>query len=112
VTGTGPSTHDPPSAEAVFEPVDTALTDPLPVARGTAPGAGALTLHLAERVSPRGRVYAVDVHTVHHDLDIEHDIQELVEGPGFSFPQCKDSLAVPISHVATKEKFPETVRRR
>ncbi len=65
---TGPSTDDPRSAEAVFEPVDAALTDPLPVAPGATvadigPGAGTLTLRLAERVGPSGRVYAVDVDT-------------------------------------------------
>ncbi|MHA6628693.1 class I SAM-dependent methyltransferase [Pseudonocardia sichuanensis] len=63
---TGPSTDDPLAAEAVFAPVDAALTDPLPVSPGAAvadigPGAGTVTLHLAERVGADGRVYAVDV---------------------------------------------------
>jgi SAM-dependent methyltransferase len=60
---TGPSTADPAAAEAVFEPVEWALVDPLPVGDVVAdigPGAGTMTVRLAERVAPTGRVYAVD----------------------------------------------------
>jgi predicted methyltransferase len=60
---TGPSTADPAAAEAVFEPVERALVDPLPVGdvvAGIGPGAGTMTVRLAERVAPTGRVYAVD----------------------------------------------------
>lgn len=91
--GTGTSTDDPVAAEAVFEQTELALVDPLPVGAVVAdvgPGAGTMTVRLAERVGPGGRVYAVDndeamlalvraraeeaglgdrVRTVTHDLD-------------------------------------------
>ncbi|MFC0111659.1 class I SAM-dependent methyltransferase [Kibdelosporangium aridum] len=60
---TGPSTGDPAAAEAMFAPAERALVDPLPVRDAVAdigPGAGTMTVRLAERVGPTGRVYAVD----------------------------------------------------
>jgi len=43
---------------------------------------------------------------------IEHDIKELIPGAEFSFPECKDSRGKPRRHVADKETYPDTVRRR
>lgn len=43
---------------------------------------------------------------------IEHDIKELIPGAVFSFPACKDSKGKPRFHVADKENYPETKRRR
>lgn len=43
---------------------------------------------------------------------IEHDILELANGAEFSFPQCTDSRGKPRRHVADKEHYPNTKRRR
>lgn len=43
---------------------------------------------------------------------VEHDILEVIDGAAFSFPQCVDSKKKPRIHVATKENYPETKRRR
>lgn len=43
---------------------------------------------------------------------VEHDIKELITGATFSFPQCKNTKGVPRIHVADKETYPKTVRRR
>ncbi|MCM3846832.1 hypothetical protein ND486_11590 [Pseudonocardia sp. DR1-2] len=43
---------------------------------------------------------------------VDHEILELIDGAAFSFPECKDSKGKPRIHIASKEAYPETKRRR
>ena len=43
---------------------------------------------------------------------VEHHIKEVITGAEFSVPECRDSRNRPRYHVASKEKYPNTVRRR